>query len=149
MVTNRSAPPGTMVPLLCYRDTRLAIAWLCRVFGLREALRWGPKDTPDAQLRTGQGAIFGRRARSAEGLTERALRPPRAGEASHGVLVAVDDVDEHYQRAMAEGARLHRELETYSGIGERQYSVLDLEGHLWTFTQSVADVDPHDWAEVP
>jgi hypothetical protein len=33
-------------------------------------------------------------------------------------------------------------------IGERQYSVLDLDRHLWTFTQSVADVDPHDWAEV-
>ena len=33
-------------------------------------------------------------------------------------------------------------------IGERQYSVLDLEGHLWTFTQSVADVDPRDWAKL-
>ena len=146
---NRSAPPGTMVPLLCYGDTKLAIEWLCRVFGFRESLRWGPRDNPDAQLETGQGAILVRRARGPDGLTDRFLRPPVANEASHGVLVAVDDVDEHHRRAMAEGARLHRELETYPRIGERQYSVLDLDGHLWTFSQSVADVDPHEWAEVP
>lgn|SRR5262245_35541742 len=138
-----------MVPLLCYTDTKPAIEWLCRVFGMRESLRWGPDDHPDAQLELGQGAIFVRRARGPDGLTQRQLRPPLAGEASHGVLVAVDDVDEHYRRAMAEGARLHRELETHPLIGERQYSVLDLDGHLWTFSQSVADVDPHDWAEVP
>ena len=29
--------------------------------------------------------------------------------------------------------------------GERQYSVLDPAGHLWTFTQSVADVTPETW----
>jgi uncharacterized glyoxalase superfamily protein PhnB len=57
-------------------------------------------------------------------------------------MVAVDDVDKHHERAVAEGANLHRELQTYPVIGERQYSVEDLGGHLWTFTQSVADVDP-------
>ena len=138
-----------MVPLLCYQDTKLAIEWLCRVFGFREALRWGPSETPDAQLETGQGAILVRRARGPDGLTGRCLRPPLADEASHGVLVAVGDVDGHYQRATAEGARLQRELQTYPGIGERQYSALDLDGHLWTFSQSVADVDPRDWAEIP
>jgi hypothetical protein len=49
---------------------------------------------------------------------------------------------------VADDARLHRELRTDPVIGERQYSVLELDGHLWTFRQSVADVDPHDWAKV-
>jgi uncharacterized glyoxalase superfamily protein PhnB len=63
-------------------------------------------------------------------------------------MVAVDDVDKHHERAVAEGANLDRELQTYPVIGERQYSVEDLGGHLWTFTQSVADVDPRDWADL-
>jgi uncharacterized glyoxalase superfamily protein PhnB len=29
--------------------------------------------------------------------------------------------------------------------GERQYTVEDPGGHRWTFSQSVADVDPADW----
>jgi len=27
VATNRAAPPGTMVSLLCYRDTKPAIEW--------------------------------------------------------------------------------------------------------------------------
>ena len=29
--------------------------------------------------------------------------------------------------------------------GERQYNAEDLAGHRWTFTQTLADVDPADW----
>jgi uncharacterized glyoxalase superfamily protein PhnB len=29
--------------------------------------------------------------------------------------------------------------------GERQYSALDPGGHRWTFSQSIADVDPAAW----
>ena len=148
MVRNRSAPPGPIVPTLCYRDTNAAVEWLCRVFGFRETLRWGRRSNPSAEVAVGAGAIFVRAPRDADGLTDRSLRPPLPQGASHGLMVPVDDVDEHYRRAMEQGARLHRELETYDLIGERQYSVLDPEGHLWTFTQSVADVDPRDWAKL-
>jgi uncharacterized glyoxalase superfamily protein PhnB len=30
-------------------------------------------------------------------------------------------------------------------FGERQYSVIDIGGHRWTFTQTVADIDPAIW----
>jgi uncharacterized glyoxalase superfamily protein PhnB len=33
--------------------------------------------------------------------------------------------------------------------GERQYNVEDLAGHVWTFTQSIADADPRDWGGEP
>ena len=33
--------------------------------------------------------------------------------------------------------------------GERQYNVQDLAGHFWTFTQSIADVDPKEWGGTP
>ncbi len=30
-------------------------------------------------------------------------------------------------------------------FGERQYTVVDLAGHWWTFSQHVADLAPEDW----
>lgn len=50
---------------------------------------------------------------------------------SHGVCVQVDDVETHLRTAEAAGARVVRPLER-TDHGPR-YSVLDLEGHLWTF----------------
>jgi len=32
--------------------------------------------------------------------------------------------------------------------GERQYSVEDIGGHLWTFSQTIADVDPNVWGGI-
>jgi uncharacterized glyoxalase superfamily protein PhnB len=49
-VNNRSAPPGTIVPNLCYRATAAAIEWLCLAFGFTEDVRWGPPEMPSAQL---------------------------------------------------------------------------------------------------
>lgn len=149
MVHNRSAPLGTIVPTLCYPDTNAAIEWLCRAFGFVESVRWGAEDRPSAQLDIGAGSIMLFAPRPDDGLTGRTSRPPSSDSGSHSVMVAVEDVDRHYDRAVAAGARLHRDLQSWPGIGERQYSVLDLAGHLWTFTQSIADIDPKDWGQVP
>ena len=67
-----------------------------------------------------------------------------AGPSRGRVLVPVDDVDAHYAHALAAGARVLGEPTTYP-FGERQYSVIDLGGHRWTFTQTVADIDPATW----
>ena len=32
--------------------------------------------------------------------------------------------------------------------GERQYNAEDIGGHRWTFSQSIADVDPAEWGGV-
>jgi uncharacterized glyoxalase superfamily protein PhnB len=32
--------------------------------------------------------------------------------------------------------------------GERQYTVQDPGGHIWTFSQTIADVDPAAWGGV-
>ena len=58
--------------------------------------------------------------------------------------VRVDDVDAHHAHAAASGARILRPPADYP-YGERQYTALDLAGHVWTFSQSIADVDPADW----
>lgn len=44
----------------------------------------------------------------------------------------VDDVETHYARAVAQGAKVVRELRD-TNYGSREYSVKDLEGHEWHF----------------
>jgi uncharacterized glyoxalase superfamily protein PhnB len=50
-----------------------------------------------------------------------------------GVLVVVDDLDAHCERARAAGARILTEPE--STPHGRQYRVEDPEGHRWLFEQ--------------
>ena len=71
-------------------------------------------------------------------------RPPRAGEVTHSVLVRVDDARAHCEHARAHGARIDMEPTDYE-YGERQYRAEDLAGHVWTFSQTLADVAPEEW----
>jgi uncharacterized glyoxalase superfamily protein PhnB len=131
MVENRSAPPGPIVPWLIYRDVSKAIEWLCGAFGFTERLR--TPEEPDgtihhAQLAVGAGSVV---------LTSGTdVRPA-------SLLVPVADVDAHFERAAEFDKRIVNPPKTHN-YGERQYNAEDPEGHRWTFSQSVADVDPKE-----
>jgi len=132
MQSNRSIPPSQVIPELGYPDVTTAAAWLCKAFGFRERLRIG---NHRVQLVLGAGALV---------VTEAPPRDAGARAGAHGVLVRVDDVDAHCARARAAGATIAGEPQSYP-YGERQYSAIDPAGHRWTFSQTVADVDPADW----
>ena len=127
---NRSMPPGAIIPELGYSDVDAAAAWLCTAFGFRERLRIG---NHRRQLVYGGEAIV---VTGAEGKA--------AGERRHAVMVRVADVDAHCAQARQAGARILGEPQTYF-FGERQYAAEDIGGHVWTFSQSVADVAPEEW----
>jgi|HubBroStandDraft_4_1064222.scaffolds.fasta_scaffold118011_3 predicted enzyme related to lactoylglutathione lyase/uncharacterized glyoxalase superfamily protein PhnB len=139
MIENRSAPLGAIVPSLTYRDVSKAIDWLGGAFGFTERLRTPPE--PDgtihhAQLAIGEGSVI---------LTgQPAARRDELVEFVETVMVRVANIDEHCERARQFGARI---LSAPDGkpFGERQYNAEDLEGHRWTFTESVADVQPEAW----
>lgn len=133
MTTNRSAPPGSVVPQLAYADVREAAAWLARAFGLSPRLYIGDHRV---QLTIGDGSVVA---------IER--RDDGSGERS-SVLVRVDGVAAHHARALAAGATIITAPASFP-YGERQYTAEDLAGHRWTFTESVADVDPADWGGEP
>jgi len=59
-------------------------------------------------------------------------------------MVAVTGVDEHYERARESGGRILSPPTDYP-FGERQYTIENLGGHRWTFSEPIADVDPKDW----
>jgi uncharacterized glyoxalase superfamily protein PhnB len=144
MISNRSVPNATVIPVLVYEDVQEAVEWLCDTFGFTERLRIG---NHRAQLCLGDGAIVvtERRITQVHGSSDAViLRPPRRGEVSHVVMVRVEDVDSHYQHARRTGARII-EPPNSQPYGERQYAAEDLAGHRWTFTQSIADVAPEEW----
>ena len=141
MITNRSAPTATIVPILIYKDVGMAIDWLCRAFGFSERLR-AERDgvTGHAQLEVSEGAIMlGRQG----GL----FCSPHGSEVSQYVHVTVADVDRHFEHARQCGARVV-EAPADMPFGERQYTVQDHAGHWWTFSQHVADVAPEEWGAV-
>jgi uncharacterized glyoxalase superfamily protein PhnB len=123
------------MPVLIYPDVREAVAWLSAAFGFAERLRIG--ENHRSQLTFGDGAVIVGDARG-----ER--RPPRPGEITHSVLVRVDDVDAHCERARLHGAQIVTEPTTFE-YGERQYTAADPAGHQWTFSETVDDVHPDDW----
>ena len=129
MLANRSMPRSTVIPELAYDDVGQAITWLCDTFGFRERWRAG---SHRAQLSVGDGAIVA---------MERGVDRPGARAA---VMVRVEDVDTHHERAEGRGARILQGPTDYP-YGERQYTVEDLGGHHWTFSQSIADVAPERW----
>jgi uncharacterized glyoxalase superfamily protein PhnB len=63
-------------------------------------------------------------------------------------MVRVDDADRHRAHAEQHGARIVNPPTDYP-YGERQYTAVDPGGHLWTFSQTIADVDPRDWGGEP
>ena len=79
--------------------------------------------------------------------TGRSSRRRAASRAAHSLLVSVEDADAHHDHALAHGARVASPPTDYP-YGERQYTAVDLGGHHWTFSQSLADVDPADWGGV-
>ena len=138
MKTNRSIPSSTVVPVLVYPDVREAVAWLAAAFGCAERVRIG--EDHRAQLAFGDGAVIVADVRHDQ-------RPPRPGEATHSVLVRVEDARAHCERARAHGATIHMEPADFE-YGERQYAAEDLAGHRWTFSETLADTAPEEWGGV-
>lgn len=129
MLANRSMPESTVIPVLGYDDVGEAIAWLSEAFGFTERWRAG---NHRAQLAVGDGAV----ALTGGGVAE--------GGPSDSVMVRVEDVNDHHERARKSGARILQPPADFP-YGERQYTAEDLGGHRWTFSQSIADVAPEVW----
>jgi uncharacterized glyoxalase superfamily protein PhnB len=133
LLANRSMPPSAVIPVLGYPDVAEAVDWLCETFGFTERWRAG---SHRAQLAVGDAAVV---------VTEQSDGQP--GAPNHSVLVRVEDVNSHHEHARERGARILHPPTDYP-YGERQYTVEDLGGHHWSFSQTIADVAPEEWGGV-
>ncbi len=130
MSTNRSMPPGVIIPEIPYADIGEAADWLCRAFGFKKRLQIA---NHRIQLSFGDSSIV-----AIEG---------NDYTPSFSVMVNVDNVDGLYERARSMGAETINPPADYP-FGERQCTVKDPGGHRWTFSQTIADVDPGTWGGI-
>jgi uncharacterized glyoxalase superfamily protein PhnB len=133
MLSNRSIPRATVIPVLAYPDVNQAAAWLCDAFGFTVRIRIG---NHRVQLNVEDGAVIVRELRPNE------IDAPLG--IGHSVTIRVEDADAHCTRAKNHGARITQSPATHP-YGERQYNAEDLAGHSWTFSQSVVDKHPEEW----
>ena len=133
MLSNRSMPPSTVIPVIPYADLSQAIGWLTAAFGFRLRVRIGDHRAqmvvpPDGHVVL--GAVD-------DGTPISIAR----------VMVRVIDARSHAAHAVAAGAKMISPPQDYP-YGERQYTVDDFAGHRWTFSESIGDVDPAEWGGI-
>ena len=131
-----------VIPMIAYENGPAAMDWLARAFGFRERARM---TTPDGRLSHGE-------MEAGDGVIMLATPSPHYhGPKRHrdeceparhwsevpyiidGVLVYVDDVTAHFERAKAAGATILSAPE--EGSEGKRYRAEDLEGHRWMFMQ--------------
>ena len=131
-----------VIPMIAYENGPAAMDWLTRAFGFRERARMLGQGgrLSHGEMQAGDGMIMlatpsphyhGPKRHREE--CEAAGRWSEVPYIIDGVLVYVDDIDRHFERAKAAGATILSPLEQ-SGEGKR-YRAEDLEGHRWMFIQ--------------
>lgn len=132
----------TVIPMISYEDGIAALDWLVEAFGFRERARICDASgrLMHGELEVGDGLIMlASPTPDYEGPKRHRERCERARKWSSvpwiidGVLVQVDDLDAHFERAKASGAAMLSEIE--DGPPGRRYSAEDPEGHRWFFLE--------------
>ncbi|HEY7290034.1 MAG TPA: VOC family protein [Vicinamibacterales bacterium] len=130
-----------VIPMIAYENGVGALEWLSRAFGFVERARLVQDGRlAHGEMETGAGLIMLATPTPAyEGPRRHRETCQAAREWSKvpwvvdGLLVFVDDVEAHLERARRAGAVVLSEIET-DGPGPR-YRVEDVEGHRWMFMQ--------------
>jgi len=118
----------TVWPSLRARDAHQLIKFLVDVIGFRPAALYGEGDVVQhCQLNwpEGGGVMLG-------SVREEPGNPWDVAPGSSGAYVATDHVDEIYQRVVAAGGRIVRELND-TDYGSHEFACRDPEGNLWSF----------------
>jgi uncharacterized glyoxalase superfamily protein PhnB len=131
----------TIVPQIPYLDVGAALSFLERAFGFREI--------PSARLVTAGGLIDHTMLEFGGGVIgigpeghHGAISPRSGGIVSQYISVYVEDVDAHYERAVAAGARIATGLgdSFWGDEGHRTHEALDPEGPRWRFHEEIRQV---------
>jgi uncharacterized glyoxalase superfamily protein PhnB len=131
-----------VVPMMAYRDGVQAVDWLVAAFGFTERVRMVNDEgrLEHAELAAGSGTIMlATPSPDYEGPAlhrghcESSARWQEVPYLVDGLLVLVDDVDAHFNRATEHGATVLTGVES-TEHGKR-YRAEDLEGHRWMFVE--------------
>ncbi len=123
-----------IIPTLRYKDAPKAIDWLCKAFGFeRHLVVTGENGTiAHAQLSLGNAMIM--LGSENENEYGKWLSTPKAinGLNTQAPYILVDQIDEHYKKAIQAGAEILIDIKDQE-YGGRVYTCRDPEGHIWNF----------------
>jgi uncharacterized glyoxalase superfamily protein PhnB len=131
----------TFVPAIFYRDPRAALAWLERAFGFETTMAIEPADG-DVKMSHYEMSFAGRGRLMVGAEWADWSKSPNSvqGANTQNLHVSMEnEINAHCERARAAGAVITSEPEDQF-YGDRTYSAVDPEGHVWTFSMHVKDV---------
>jgi uncharacterized glyoxalase superfamily protein PhnB len=121
-----------------YRDPRAALDWLEEAFGFERSMVITDKDDrlAHSEMKFGDGYLMV----GSEWADFVASPASVGGKNTQSIHVQLrDGIDSHCERARAAGAAILMEPADQF-YGDRTYRARDLEGHVWTFAQTVSNV---------
>ena len=134
----------TITPLLWYQDPTAALAWLERAFGFETRMVVSGEN----------GEVIHSESTFGEGLVM-VVGPPQGAAVSPAAwggrrtasthVQLTEGIDAHFERARAAGAVVTREPATQP-YGDRVYVCNDLEGHQWSFGETIKPMTPEEMA---
>ncbi|MGL5824602.1 MAG: MerR family transcriptional regulator [Nocardioides sp.] len=128
------------ITLLVYRDIAAGHAYLIDVLGLAPGpISYDGDRATHGEVHAGDGVVWLHR----EAPEHRMVSPLTTGTVTASLAVLVDDVDAHHARVAATGAAIDYEP-TEMPYGVREYSVRDIEGHLWSFQTPLTEPDEQE-----
>lgn len=129
-----------------YQHAGQAIDWLCKAFSFEIRLKIESDDgqIEHSELTYGEALVMVSEERRAAHASANRRSPKSIGNANtQNIMIYVDDVLAHYERARKAGAVITMEPKV-SDYGDeywsdQTYECEDLEGHRWWFAQRLRD----------
>ena len=125
----------SITPYLVIKGADRAIEYYKKAFGATEIMRMEGPDgkVGHAELKIGDSIFM-----LGEEMPQTGYRAPQGGSPV-GLMLYVNDVDHVFKQAVAAGGRVDKEIKDQFW-GDRNGSVYDPFGHLWTVATHIEDV---------
>ena len=142
MAENPPSGSPRIVARLAYDDVASALEFLAAAYGFTE--REGSRiEMPDGAVVLVEVDVVDSHIMLGSAGAHDISSPGNVGGITQGLIVYVDDVDQHYQKARNAGAEIVSEPEDQFW-GDRRYESRDCEGHYWSFHEHLRDVSSEE-----
>jgi PhnB protein len=141
MAQTKPIPDGyhSITPYLVVKGAAKAIDYYKKAFGATEIMRMAAPDgtVGHAELKIGDSIFM-----MGEEMPQMGYRAPQ-GSTPVGLMLYVDDADRVFKQAIAAGGRVDKEVKDQF-YGDRNGTLYDPFGHMWTIATHVEDVSPDE-----
>jgi PhnB protein len=131
----------TATPYLIIKGAAEALEFYKKAFGASELLRMPGSDGKigHAEIKIGNSPIM-----LADEFPNMGYKSPQSlGGSPVSIMLYVENVDKTVERAVAEGAKITKAVQDQF-YGDRNGTISDPFGHVWTISTHVEDVSPQE-----